>query len=113
MCDFLWGLLAVGYWAGQIPQLAGPHVTDGGEAHETSFLDEGLLAVDWCLGKKKYNFLGCVGPDRLSRVQRMTPNSCVCGEHEFNSADYVYKEREQDRRTEGDRSLGGRAEGSM
>ena len=30
MCDFLWGMPAVGCWAGQIPQQAGLHVTDLG-----------------------------------------------------------------------------------
>lgn len=41
---------------------------DGGEAHETSFLAEGLLAVDWCLGRKKntissdvWALIGCPG----------------------------------------------------
>ena len=27
MCDFPWDLPVVGYWAGQLPQQAGPHVT--------------------------------------------------------------------------------------
>ena len=27
LCDFLWGLPAVGYRAGQKPQQSGPHVT--------------------------------------------------------------------------------------